>query len=180
MEREEPPPNELVFLQGGCLAYTASKNFTPGQYVIPFSFKLPENIPGSFHIKTAGKDGKEYPLRISYTVEMFIDTDKIDDPDHSLRACFTREHEFEIREFLFTDEEVEEDVKQQQLENKVKTLFKTQTVLKPMFTGSEADKAQMDKLKQADDQVFYDQLLAYFQERGQPISNSVWNTGHTF
>ena len=72
-----------------------------------------------------GPDGKEYPLRICYTVEMFLDTDLIDDPDNSLRECFTKEHEFEIREFLFTDEEVEEDVKHQQLENKVKTLFKT-------------------------------------------------------
>jgi len=31
-----------------------------------------------------------------------------------------------------------------------------------MFTGDEKDKAQMDKLKQTDDKVFYDQLLAYF------------------
>jgi len=60
---------------------------------------------------TTGSDGKEYPLRICYTVEMFIDTDKVDDEDHTLRDCFTREHEFEIREFIFTDEEVEEDVK---------------------------------------------------------------------
>ena len=76
-------------------------------------------------MKNLGADGKEYPLRICYTVEMFLDTDLIDDPDNSLRECFTKEHEFEIREFLFTDDEVEEDVKKQQLENKVKTLFKT-------------------------------------------------------
>ena len=107
------------------MAYQASKDLTAGQYVVPFSFKLPENIPGTLFMKTQGADGKEYPLRICYTVEMFLDTDLIDDPDNSLRECFTKEHEFEIREFLFTDDEVEEDVKKQQLENKVKTLFKT-------------------------------------------------------
>ena len=64
-------------------------------------------------MKNLGADGKEYPLRIGYTVEMFLDTDLIDDPDNSLRECFTQEHEFEIREFLFTDDEVEEDVRQQ-------------------------------------------------------------------
>ncbi len=54
---------------------------------------------------------------------MFIDTDMID--NKNLKECFSCKHEFEIREFLFTDDEVEEDVKQQQLENKVKALFKT-------------------------------------------------------
>lgn len=42
-------------------------------------------------------------------------------------------HEFEVREFLFTDEEIEEDVERQQNTNKVKQLFKTNEVLKPMF-----------------------------------------------
>ena len=55
------------------------------------------------------KDGKNHDLRIAYTVEMFLDTDLTG--NDSLKECFTREHEFEIREFLFTDEEVEEDVK---------------------------------------------------------------------
>ena len=64
-------------------------------------------------MKSLGSDGKEYPMRICYTVEMFLDTDLVDDPDKSLRDCFTREHEFEVREFLFTDEEVAEDVKKQ-------------------------------------------------------------------
>lgn len=92
------------------MAYSSSKNLTEGQYVIPFSFKLPENIPGTYHLRTIDSDGKEHPLRICYTVEMFLDTDLIEDP--KLRDCFTSEHEFEIREFLFTDDEVDEDVKQ--------------------------------------------------------------------
>jgi len=99
--------------------------------VVPFSFKLPENIPGTFHIKRKGTDGKEYDLRICYSVEVFLDTDLLGNDD--LKECFTREHEFEVREWLFTDDEVSEDVENQQLQNKVKSLFKTQTVLQPMF-----------------------------------------------
>ena len=88
-------------------------------------------------MKTIGQDGKEYTYRISYTVEMFIDTDALH--DEALTECFKSEHEFEIREFLFTDGEIEKDVKDQKLENNVKTLFKTQTVLKPMFVGDAKD-----------------------------------------
>lgn len=68
---------QLVFLLGGIKAYSASKNFEKGQYVLPFSFKLPENIPGTFHIKREGPDGKNYDLRICYSVEVFIDTERI-------------------------------------------------------------------------------------------------------
>ena len=42
-------------------------------------------------------------------------------------------HEFEVREFLFTSEEIEQDVERQKEANKVKQLFKTNEVLKPMF-----------------------------------------------
>ena len=94
------------------MAYSSSNYLTEGQYVVPFSFKLPENIPGTFFMKNIDTNGMEHPMRICYTVEMFLDTDLIDDPDNSLRDCFTKEHEFEIREFLFTDEEVAEDVRQ--------------------------------------------------------------------
>ena len=134
-------------MQGGCKAYSSSKPLSEGQYVIPFSFKLPENIPGTFAMGIRGADGKVvHQVRVCYTVEMFLDTDKLGDPE--LRDCFTCEHEFEVREFLFTDEEVAQDVRQQQLEDKVKTLFKTKIVLKPMYigTGSETDQAAIDKL----------------------------------
>lgn len=77
MERQRPPPGEIVFLQGGCKAYSSSKDLTAGQYIVPFSFKLPENIPGTFYMTHLANDGKEYPLRISYTVEMFLDTDNL-------------------------------------------------------------------------------------------------------
>ena len=44
--------NKVVFMQGGCRAFSFGKNITSGQYVLPFSFKLPENIPGSFSLTT--------------------------------------------------------------------------------------------------------------------------------
>lgn len=58
---------------------------------------------------------------------MFLDTDLLN--NKVMKQCFTKEHEFEVREWLFTDDEVEKDVEQQALVNKVKSLFKTQTVL---------------------------------------------------
>lgn len=114
--------------------------------MIPFSFKLPEDIPGTYHMKQMGSDGREYDLQICYTVEVFLDTDLMTD-DESVHQCFSRVHEFEIREFLFTNDEVAEDVGAQQLNNKVKTMFKTQPVLQPMFSGTGRDKALNDKLK---------------------------------
>lgn len=55
--------------------------------MIPFSFKLPDNIPGTYYMTSTDKDGVEHPSRVCYTVEMFIDTDLIDNPN--LRKCFT-------------------------------------------------------------------------------------------
>jgi len=93
-----------VFLQGGIKAYSSQKNLSAGQYVIPFSFKLPENIPGTFHIIREAPDGKEYNLRICYSVEVFLDTDLLGNDE--MKKCFTSTHEFEVREWLFTDDEV--------------------------------------------------------------------------
>lgn len=99
---------QLVFLQGGIKAYSSQKYLTAGQYVIPFSFKLREDLPGTFHIKRTAPDGKEYSLRICYNVEVFLDTDMLGNDE--MKKCFTREHEFEVREWTFTDDEVQEDV----------------------------------------------------------------------
>ena len=59
---ERQTPEELVFLQGGCKAFSSTKNFTPGQYVVPFSFKLPEDIPGTYHIKQMSENGQEHDI----------------------------------------------------------------------------------------------------------------------
>ena len=37
-----------------------------------------------------------------------MDTDLLENED--LKQCFTKEHEFEVREWLFTDDEVKKDV----------------------------------------------------------------------
>lgn len=163
----------LTFMQGGIKAYSAGKNLEAGQYVVPFSFKLPDDIPGTYHLGLIGENGQEYPLRICYTVEMFIDTDSC--PNNAqLQKCFYMEHEFEVREFTFTDKEVQLDVEAQRLENKVKTLFKTQTVLKPMFQGNEKDKEVMEQMRLDGQGNFYENLQEYFEERGQPIENEKW------
>ena len=39
----------LSFLNGSCRAFTFSSKIEKGQYVLPFSFKLPDNIPGTFY-----------------------------------------------------------------------------------------------------------------------------------
>ena len=49
-----------------------------------------------------------------------------------------------------------------------------------MFEGGAQDKADMKKLQQASDQAFYDRLLEFFTERGQPITNSTWQADHNF
>ena len=75
-------------------------------------------------MKSIDDRGKEHTYQVCYTVEVFIDTDGAEDSSE-LKECFTSEHEFEIREFMFTDDEVKDDVEHQKIENKVKTLFKT-------------------------------------------------------
>ena len=42
--------HQVIFLQGGTRAYSFRKNITKGQYVLPFSFKLPNDIPGTFNM----------------------------------------------------------------------------------------------------------------------------------
>ena len=59
---------------------------------MPFSFKLPDNLPGTFHAGTTS---------IKYTVEVFV-------TNH--RETLYKETEFEVREFLFTENEIEVDV----------------------------------------------------------------------
>ena len=44
-----------------------------------------------------------------------------------------KKHEFEVREYLFTEQEIGEDIHIQNTENQVRELFKTGEVLKPMF-----------------------------------------------
>ena len=39
----------LSFLNGTCRAFTFSSKIEKGQYILPFSFKLPNNIPGTFN-----------------------------------------------------------------------------------------------------------------------------------
>lgn len=49
-----------------------------------------------------------------------------------------------------------------------------------MFEGDARDKQMNEKMKSAADDVFYENLLTYFTERGQPIDNAPWASAHSF
>ena len=145
---EKDAANLVIFMQGGCRAFSFRKNMKQGQYVLPFSFKLPDDIPGTFEMqmRKKGEDGRTQPghkLRICYTVEVFVEStqntygeqEEISDSENvpKFAEFMKATHEFEVREFLFTNDEIKQDVQLQDQANKVKQLFKTSEVLKPMF-----------------------------------------------
>ena len=65
----------ICFLAGKCRAFTFSKNIQKGQYVLPFSFKLPENLPGSMNVAfNSSKEGEmQQQASIRYSVEVYVD-----------------------------------------------------------------------------------------------------------
>ena len=106
--------SKIVFMQGGCKAFSFSKSISSGQYVLPFSFKLPENIPGTFQMDIQdGKTNDVHNFQVCYTIEVFINSD--DDP--TIKNRMYKKHEFEVREYLFTDAEIQNDVDQQRTAN---------------------------------------------------------------
>ena len=80
------------------------------------------------------KTGKKETFKVCYSVEVFVDSDS----DTSLKAKLYKKHEFEVREYLFTADEIEDDVENQRTANQVRELFKTGEVLKPMFQNMPA------------------------------------------
>ena len=85
------------------------------------------------------QDKTKCPTKICYIVSAYIDGQ---DPDDSscLKEHLSCSHEFEVREFLFTDDEITDDVERQKESNKVKQLFKTNEVLQPMFRHHAGEK----------------------------------------
>ena len=47
----EEAKTQMIFLQGSTRGYSFRKNIQRGQYVLPFSFKLPNDIPGTFKMQ---------------------------------------------------------------------------------------------------------------------------------
>ena len=81
------------------------------------------------------KKTKKYEhFSISYTIEVFVNSSS----DKSIKQRLIKKHEFEVREYLFTDTEIAKDVEMQKTANQVKELFKTGEVLKPMFEHTKA------------------------------------------
>lgn len=66
--------------------------------------KLPQRLPGSFSVRHAPKKlGEQHPedFKISYTFEAHIE---------GMRFELWQQKQITIRQFLFTEEEIEEDL----------------------------------------------------------------------
>jgi len=72
---------------------------------LPFSFKLPNDIPGTFKMQNQG-DASKRPTQICYQVEAFIGNPETEE-GAEIRQHMCKIHEFEVREFLFTSDEIE-------------------------------------------------------------------------
>jgi hypothetical protein len=118
--------DRFVFLQGGTKAFSFRKSIKKGTYVLPFSFKLPDNIPGTLHAMTKGSKDIHQLTKIGYTVEVFV---------AGYRKRLSKTHEFQVREFTFTKQEIAVDVLNQAEQSKVLDLFKITNNLKPMFSS---------------------------------------------
>ena len=88
---------------------------------------------------------------------------------------------------MFTDDEIEDDVERQKEANKVKQLFKTNEVLKPMFRHHSSGKTSikgenagnvLQKTIAEDNTQFYLNLYLYFQRRAQSLRNINWDFVH--
>lgn len=95
----------FTFLDHPQLAFRfkGSKPVAKGQYRLPFILKLPQKLPGSFALLKKSKKGKGYAenLSISYTFECFVE---------GLRQEVFHQKVITIKQFLFTEEEIEEDL----------------------------------------------------------------------
>eukprot|EP00347_Sterkiella_histriomuscorum_P014673 403359986 len=123
-----------------------------GQYKLPFAFRLPSRIPGSFAYQS--KNGEK--IMIQYTIDVYFEKYK------NVMRC---KQEFQVREFLFTGEEIDED--HQNFEN----LRSLKHVLKPV-----ASVAQMMSLEEqhfADDSKKMKALMK--SQAPQGLSNSSWS-----
>ncbi|CDW87434.1 UNKNOWN [Stylonychia lemnae] len=69
-----------------------------GQYRLPFSFKMPATLPGSFKYQSRHGD----KILIQYSIDIYFD---------KFKGVVRHKKELEIREFLFTSQEIDEDYK---------------------------------------------------------------------
>lgn len=98
--------NSFTFLDHSCTAYKfkTKQPIQRGQYRIPFTMKLPQKLPGTFHFTQKDKtDGQPNPedLKIAYYFQCYVD---------GLKYELYCEKEVVIRQFLFTEPEINEDL----------------------------------------------------------------------
>ena len=49
-----------------------------------------------------------------------------------------------------------------------------------MFKGTKRDNELIEKFRRSDNAKFYEQLMEYYIDRGQPIKNAPWVVSHDF
>lgn len=111
------------------LAFTfRDKEIKKGVYRIPFSFNLPTGIPGSF--KFSQFNPKKSMLSEKITIEYYVEV-YIEIPNSKTKRYHKIAHrrEIEVREYLFTDEEIEEDWKKYQNIIDIRKVLRPNTIL---------------------------------------------------
>ena len=78
--------------------------------------RLPQKLPGSFSLAKGDKDVTNDDLRITYTFDVYVE---------GLRFELCAETEIQVRQFLFTEDEIEDDLKYQ------KVIIQFQKMLNP-------------------------------------------------
>lgn len=112
------------------VAFTFKEKVVPqGQYKFPFAFRLPFNMPGSYRFKSKSTD----LISIKYSVECYFD---------AMKGIMHDKCEFIVREFLFTEEEMEEDWR------KCEKFMKLRSLLKPMTARIVSDEFIQKKKKE--------------------------------
>jgi hypothetical protein len=142
--------------------------------VLPFSFKLPENIPGTMKMSIPKQPGQpEELVQIKYTVEMWVD---------GLKNELWHEFEFDLRQFWFTNQEIKDNIEEQRKQNLVKQMFRKQASFRPLIKRAyKADEIfNIDPRTSNDNKHFYEGLEIYFVKKAQHIDNKEWTMSATF
>ena len=124
------------------------KEVSKGQYRFPFAFRLPYRIPGSF--KYSNKNGEN--ISIIYTVEVFFE---------NMKHKMSYKKEISIREFLFSEDEINDDWK------KYENIIELKKVLKASAVKVKIDdESPTIKMKQ---------LIQTMKEHTAGLTNKEWD-----
>ncbi len=110
-EKKVQKTEGITLFDHSVVAFTfKGKGIDRGQYRIPFSFRLPL-IPGSFRYL----DNKGEAIYLQYTLEAYVD---------NMKDAMTHKKELMVREYYFSDQEIDMDWKDYEQYMNVKKLIK--------------------------------------------------------